>query len=179
MRVLYARAWWGWAVRLFLGLLCLGAAGAEPPAPAASTSVALQVFVRDGCPYCADAKAFLDDVQRQRPGLHIVYRPVDTDPAARDELNALSRAHGAWPPGVPAFHTAGQLIVGFESPETTGQEVLRPIDAGTAANHAAVPCAPRHAANGIATMHATKNAHTTVCVALIAVRTAGFGDGDG
>lgn len=48
-----------------------------------------------------------------------------------------------------------------------------------AANHAAAPCAPRHAANGIATMHATNNAHTTVCVALIAVRTAGFGDRDG
>jgi glutaredoxin len=118
---------------LFLCLLCLDAAGAEPPAPAASAPPALQVFVRDGCPYCADAKAFLDGVQRQRPGLHIVYRPVDTDPAARDELNALSRAHGAWPPGVPTFHAAGQLIVGFESPETTGREVLRLIDAGTAA----------------------------------------------
>ena len=45
---------------MLLALLCLGAAGAEPPAPAASTPVALQVFVRDGCPHCADAKAYLD-----------------------------------------------------------------------------------------------------------------------
>jgi glutaredoxin len=141
MRVLYACAWRGWAVGLFLGLQCLGAAGAEPPVPAASTPAALQVFVRDGCPYCADAKAFLDGVQRQRPGLHIVYRPVDTDPAAREELNALSHAHGAWPPGVPAFHAAGQLIVGFESPETTGQEVLRLIDAGTVAQKQTVDSA--------------------------------------
>ena len=63
--------------------------------------------MRDGCRYCADAKAFLDGVQRQRPGLHIVYRPVDTDCAARQELNALAHVHGAWPPGVPAFHAAG------------------------------------------------------------------------
>ena len=45
----------GWAVSFFLGLLCLGAAGAEPPATAALAPAALQVFVRDGCPYCADA----------------------------------------------------------------------------------------------------------------------------
>lgn len=36
------------------------------------------------------------------------------------------------PPGVPAFLAAGQLIVGFESASTTGQDLLRIIDAGTA-----------------------------------------------
>jgi len=92
----------------------------------------LQVFVRDGCPYCADAKTFLDGVQRQHPELQIVYRSVDTDSAARDELSALSQAHGVWPPGVPAFLAAGQLIVGFESASTSGQEVLRLIESGTA-----------------------------------------------
>jgi len=141
MRVLSARTLWVWFVAFFVLGMCLGAAAAEPPAPTASAPAALQVFVRDGCPYCADAKAFLDGVQRQRPGLLIVYRPVDTDPAAREELNALSRAHGAWPPGVPAFHAAGQLIVGFESAETTGREVLQLIDAGTAAQKQSVDSA--------------------------------------
>lgn len=121
-----------WLAPLLLLGLWLGTVAAEPPTSAASGPPVLQVFVRDGCPYCADAKAFLDGVQRQRPDLQIVYRPVDADPAARDALNALSRAHGAWPPGVPTFHAAGQLIVGFESAETTGQELLRLIDAGTA-----------------------------------------------
>ncbi|MDP2218683.1 MAG: glutaredoxin family protein [Hydrogenophaga sp.] len=109
----------------------LGALAAEPPAPVVAGSPVLQVFVRDGCPYCADAKTFLDGVQRQQPELQIVYRSVDTDPAARDALSALSQAHGVWPPGVPAFLAAGQLIVGFESASTTGQEVLRLIDTGT------------------------------------------------
>lgn len=59
---------------MFMGLLWLATAGAEPPAPAASTPAVLQVFVRDGCPYCADAKAFLDGVQQKRPGLLIVYQ---------------------------------------------------------------------------------------------------------
>ncbi len=134
MKVLSAPSGWRWLVALFFAGLWLAAAGAEAAATsaAAPAPVTLQVFVRTGCPYCADAKVFLDDVQRRRPGLHVVYRPVDTDPAARDALNQLSRAHGIWPPGVPAFHAAGQLIVGFESPDTTGQDVLRLIDAGTA-----------------------------------------------
>ncbi len=134
MKVLSAPSGWRWLVALFFAGLWLAAAGAEAAAPsaAAPAPATLQVFVRTGCPYCADAKVFLDDVQRRRPGLHIVYRPVDTDPAARDALNQLSCAHGIWPPGVPAFHAAGQLIVGFESPDTTGQDVLRLIDAGTA-----------------------------------------------
>lgn len=132
MRALSARILRAWFAPLLLLGLWLGAIAAEPPAPAAWAAPVLQVFVRDGCPYCADAKTFLDGVQRQHPELQIVYRHVDTDSAARHELNALSQAHGVWPPGVPAFLAAGQLIVGFESASTTGQEVLQLIDAGTA-----------------------------------------------
>ena len=123
--------------------LAVGTWAPAQPAPAASApaAAALEVFVRDGCPYCADAKAFLDGVQAQQPELRIVYRPVDRDPVARDALSALSLEHGAWPPGVPAFHAAGQLIVGFESPETTGQELLRLLQTGTAVQQQAVDSA--------------------------------------
>ncbi len=123
--------------------LAVGTWALAQPAPAASApaAAALEVFVRDGCPYCADAKAFLDGVQAQQPELRIVYRPVDRDPVARDALSALSLEHGAWPPGVPAFHAAGQLIVGFESPETTGQELLRLLQTGTAVQQQAVDSA--------------------------------------
>ena len=112
MRVLSARILRAWFAALLLHGLWLGAIAAEAPASAASAPPVLQVFVRDGCPYCADAKTFLDGVQRQYPELQIIYRRVDTDSAARDELSALSHAHGVWPPGVPAFLAAGQLIVG-------------------------------------------------------------------
>jgi len=88
-----------WVALLLLFGVCLSAVAAEPSAAPVSDPPVLQIFVRDGCPYCADAKVFLDSVQRQRPDLHIAYRPVDTDSAARDELSALSQAQGAWPPG--------------------------------------------------------------------------------
>lgn len=114
---------------------------APSPAPAGAPPPVLEVFVREGCPYCADAKAFLDAVQRQHPELRIAYRAVDHDPAAREALNSLSLQHGAWPPGVPAFHAAGQLIVGFESPETTGQALLRLLQTGRAAQQQTVDSA--------------------------------------
>lgn len=132
MNLLAARIVRRWMAPLLLFGLWLGALAAQPTAPAVLEPPVLQVFVRDGCPYCNDAKTFLDGVQRQRPELQIVYRHVDNDPAARDALSALSHAHGVWPPGVPAFLAAGQLIVGFESASTTGQDLLRIIDAGTA-----------------------------------------------
>ena len=141
MKILSAPVLQAWFVTLLLLGPWPGAVAAQPPAPAASAPPVLQVFVRDGCPFCADAKTFLDGVQRQHPELQVVYRSVDTDAAARDELSTLSRAHGVWPPGVPAFLVAGQLIVGFESASTTGQEVLRLVDAGTAAQKRTVDSA--------------------------------------
>jgi glutaredoxin len=85
--------------------------------------------VREGCPHCTDAKAFLDEVvRRDRPALRIVLRPVDVDPRARDELVEWSRAAGEWPPGVPTFVVGGRVLVGFDDAAHRGQELLALID---------------------------------------------------
>jgi glutaredoxin len=83
----------------------------------------LRVFVREGCPHCADAKAFLTSLQREWPALRIEYRRVDADPAARDELLRISRAAGAWPPGVPTFVMGERVLVGFGDPAAAGAEL--------------------------------------------------------
>jgi glutaredoxin len=93
-------------------------------APAAPPSPVVRVFVRDGCPHCADAKAFLEQLAAQRPDLQVVLRPVDTDATARDELAALSQALGVWPPGVPTFVVGDQVIVGFDDAEHVGRDLL-------------------------------------------------------
>jgi len=117
-------------------LLCLGIVCSAAAAPAAATAAApadrvvLQVFVRDGCPHCADAKRFLDRLALERPHLRIVYRPVDTDPVAADELTSLSRAHGLWPPGVPAFVAAGRMMVGFDDDSRSGPAIVELLDRG-------------------------------------------------
>jgi glutaredoxin len=103
-------------------------ANAEPAQPEAQVLV---VFVREGCPYCAEAKRFLDAASAARPSLRIDYRPVDQDPAAAEELARLFRTVNMWPPGVPTFVIGGQMLVGFDDAEHTGPVLLAMIDEST------------------------------------------------
>jgi len=131
-----------WAARLAMAaaLTCApwAASGSDavalPPAaasaPAADTP--LLVYVRDGCPHCAEAKDFLTRLQAERPGLRIVLRPVDTDAQARDELSAVSEAVGLWPPGVPTFVFGEQVLLGFDDAEHSGRELQALVDGGAA-----------------------------------------------
>jgi glutaredoxin len=118
--------------RVVLALLLLMAATAEsragPGSVDSSERVRLTVFVRTGCPHCADAKAFLDTVAPDRPWLHIVFRPIDEDPAAAEDLARIFRDAGTWPPGVPTFILGDQALVGFDDPGHSGAMLLAWID---------------------------------------------------
>ncbi|MEW5850101.1 MAG: glutaredoxin domain-containing protein [Myxococcota bacterium] len=92
--------------------------------PRASVPVELEVFTRQGCPRCEDARAFLEALQRERPDVRVVYRHVDQDPAARDRLATLSREAGITVPSVPAFHVEGRLLVGFAGEAISGPRIL-------------------------------------------------------
>lgn len=89
----------------------------------------LDVYVRDGCPHCADAKAFLVGFSAIRPWLTVRYHAVDQDPAARDALETVTRAAGAWPPGVPTFVYRGEVLVGFGDAQSSGPVLARLVDA--------------------------------------------------
>lgn len=119
-----------WLALLLMPLPALSAApAAVPDRPASAVAPrSVQVFVREGCPHCTDAKAFLAELAPQRPDLRFVFRPVDKDAAARDELIALSRAAGLWPPGVPTFVVDGRLMAGFGDAARSGPELLALID---------------------------------------------------
>jgi glutaredoxin len=101
--------------------------GQTPPPPPAPDPGALLVFVREGCPYCAEAKVFLDGVAAERPALRIVYRAVDEDPAAAEDLSRIFQDAGMWPPGVPTFVLGGEVLVGFDAART-GPALLALID---------------------------------------------------
>jgi len=89
----------------------------------------LEVYVRDGCPHCAEAKAYLPELVARYPTLQILERPVDRDPAARADLLRHMSAAGITTPGVPAFRYRGRLLVGFASPAQTGPELDKLLDA--------------------------------------------------
>lgn len=99
----------------------------------------LEVYVRDGCPHCADAKAFLPAFQTLRPWLTVVYHRVDHDPAARAALERVTRDAGIWPPGVPTFVFRGEVLVGFADASTSGPELARLVAAGAPRSSGAVP----------------------------------------
>jgi len=95
---------------------------AEEPAPA------LEIFVRSGCPHCEAAKSFLADIREDHPGLRIVVYDIAEDAFARNRLSRLGTERGLASLGVPAFLIGSELIIGFQSADTTGKEILARLD---------------------------------------------------
>jgi glutaredoxin len=114
-------------VRLLV-LACAAAAGVPgadastvtPPAVTPAGTTILEVYVREGCPHCADAKDFLASWAARHPWLRVVYREVDRDAAAAEALIRVSREAGAWPPGVPTFVFGDRVFIGFGTAENMG-----------------------------------------------------------
>lgn len=114
--------WGRWVARLLAAWPALAVcAAAQPSVP----SPDLDVFFRRGCPHCAAAKPFVERLQRERTDLRIRVRDVADDQVARDHLMALARAAGIATVGVPAFHVADKLIIGFDESGATEAEVRR------------------------------------------------------
>jgi len=88
----------------------------------------IEVFVRAGCPHCEAAKAFLKELQRERPAVRIAIYDVAEDSAARQRLATLAAERGIANIGVPTFLIGTELIVGFLSAETTGTEIRARLD---------------------------------------------------
>jgi glutaredoxin len=105
-------------VLILLGLL----AGLAEPARARAAET-VDFFTRPGCPHCAEARGFLEELARRRPELSVHERDVGSDEAARAELEALAAAAGVAAPGVPAFLVRGALVVGWRDRDSTGREI--------------------------------------------------------
>ncbi len=83
--------------------------------------LSFDVFVREDCPHCAEAKLFLARLQARHPALQIRLHDVGRDPAERDRLLELAAAHGVEQIGVPAFLACGNLRVGFSASVTEAE----------------------------------------------------------
>jgi glutaredoxin len=96
--------------RLLVAICALSAAAEARPEP---HRVVLEIFTREGCPHCDEAKRFLAVLHRRRPNLDVVERDVVRDPHALERLRSLARKHGVEVVGVPTFFVAGELVVGY------------------------------------------------------------------
>ena len=111
---------------LLAATLCLAAG--SPPALAADAN-RIELFVREGCPHCAQAEAFMEQLRRERPQLSVVVRDVTKEPAALARLQELVQAQGGGLARVPAAFVNGQLILGYSS-EASTDKLIRSALAG-------------------------------------------------
>ncbi len=107
----------------------------DAPVPPAG----IEVFIREGCPHCAAAKLFLEDLQRERPELRIVLHDVGEDAAALARLKDLAARHGVQTLGVPAFYLRGELIIGYAGAGTTGARLRALLDRPSSRVEGAAP----------------------------------------
>lgn len=120
---------WRYLLMSFLMLPSISASAQDPsPTSLPAEANVLEVFVREGCPHCADAKLYLPTLARSRPDLQIILRPVDQDVTARQDLIRYSTQAGITAPGVPTFRFHGRLLVGFTTPEQSGPELATWLD---------------------------------------------------
>jgi glutaredoxin len=112
---------------LLAALIGLMAAGT--PARSADPD-RIELFVREGCPHCGQAEAFVAQLGRERPGLTIVVRDVTKDEGALARLQELVRSAGAGAARVPAAYVNGQLILGY-STEASTDKLIRSALAGS------------------------------------------------
>jgi glutaredoxin len=107
------------ALAAVLLLVSLGATLTVAQDAPAETTVA--VFSRPGCPHCAQARHFLDQLTRERTDVRIVVHDVTSEPGALERLEALSAEAGIRTPGVPTFVIGDEVIVGFDPAATPAQ----------------------------------------------------------
>ncbi|HSF29651.1 MAG TPA: glutaredoxin [Candidatus Tectomicrobia bacterium] len=113
---------------LVLGILGVVVLTARAAAEAVPSAPDIEVFMREGCPACSAAKRFLDDLQRERPELRVIYSDVGQDPEALARLQALADQRRVSALGVPAFSLRGELHIGYVSADTTGDRLRTLLD---------------------------------------------------
>ena len=145
----------GWPfVLLCVGLVVVGMLGlsGKPAVPPEQVASDLEVFVRQGCPHCEKAKTYLTRLKQRFPQLAVTIRDIAEDPQALLRLKTLAAKFGITQLGVPAFYGRGELLIGFDSEETTGKQLEEllgrpPPDVGALSKDTCplepeVPCPP-------------------------------------
>jgi glutaredoxin len=82
------------------------------------------LFTHVTCPYCTQAKQWVDELQRRMPGLTVRIRELSEDPQAGPDLQALARQVGVRSVSVPAWVIGGEVfLLGFGGPAVTGRQI--------------------------------------------------------
>lgn len=91
-------------------------------------ALALHAFVREGCPHCRDAKAFLSGLQKRWPAVRVQLHDVVQDKAALKQMQDLATKHRASAASLPCFLLCGRFLVGYDNDHTTGEQLERLLE---------------------------------------------------
>ena len=108
-------------------------------APVGVLAQDLIIYTQSGCPYCDQAREFLEKAKKQHPGFQFEERNLTQDPEALTRYLDLVTQYDIERPAVPLILVGDQLFVGYRSPQTPQllaeqlgwvDEDARPEDAG-------------------------------------------------
>jgi glutaredoxin len=92
-------------------------------------SVSVYLFWTPACPHCAKAKAFLEALAPNEPGIRLRSLELSTNEAHDRAFDVLNKHFKIEPPTVPLIVIGDEVFVGFDKDETTGVELLGAIAA--------------------------------------------------
>ncbi|RII29073.1 MAG: hypothetical protein CXR31_04185 [Geobacter sp.] len=101
---------------LFISLVLLAGPGAVAGKAGNSPGITLYFFWGEGCPHCARAKPFLEELQRKYPALRIESYEVLKHQENISRLMAMAKTCNQEATGVPTFIIGNRMMSGF-SPE--------------------------------------------------------------
>lgn len=120
------------------------AAAAQVPSEVAEPD--LDVFVGEGCPHCARALVWIEELGARRPELSIRVRDVVRDRNALDILRRLAAERDLRGVSVPTFVVQGEYVhVGFYDAETTGRSLEQLLAAAGVRDRGAARAPPPEA----------------------------------
>ncbi|MFA7662721.1 MAG: hypothetical protein WCX88_02285 [Patescibacteria group bacterium] len=88
--------------------------------------VELWFFRQDGCPYCAQAQIFLQQLKTDFPNLTIRDYEVSQDSGNAAVFSLMIKAYGGEDVGVPAFFIGSSFVDGFN--ESIGNSVRQTVE---------------------------------------------------
>ncbi len=95
-----------------------GSSAGTPPYVTPQSCNLIEVYVREGCPYCALAKGYLESLKARRPDLTVTLYDIRESEENMTRYRSLTEEYRLEHPGVPTFLICRQVIVGFSEAGT-------------------------------------------------------------
>ena len=87
----------------------------------------LYFFWTQTCPHCRQARPVIEALAADYPWLELHSHEITHDMAGALQYTRMAEALGQTAQSVPAFLFCGQMITGFDRPETTGQQLRQQL----------------------------------------------------